>query len=210
MAFRIRSARGWQRRSVRQRRLLGSIAAAGLLLGGCGANSKPPGDRAAPAQTATAGTVTIPPTTGGRLRGADYAFDLAAGWTDTTSKRKNAAGVDRVVAVKLPRAVAVIAIVKATAGVGAARLLRDRRRAEIAGAHATASTQARPLTLDGQSAITYQYRSTTPAGAKTQTRQVLVVHKGRLHVITLVAARAPFTGADTALGAMLATWRWTS
>jgi hypothetical protein len=201
--FRIRSARGWQRRSVLQRRLLGSMAVAGLLLAGCGGASKP-------SQTTTPATVTIPPTTGGRLSGADYAFDLAAGWTDTTSKRKHAAAVDRVVAATRPRAVAVVAIVRATAGVSATRLLRDRRRAEIAGAHATASTQARPLTLDGQSAITYQYRSTTPAGAKTQTRQVLVVHKGRLHVITLVAARAPFAGADTALGAMLATWRWTA
>jgi hypothetical protein len=190
-------------------KFLASTSAAALLIAGCGSAAKPAGNQTAGTATTDA-TRTIPPTTGGRLRGADYAFDLAAGWTDTTSKHKNAAAADRVIAVRIPRAVAVIAIVKAKPGVSASKQLSDRRKTEIAGAHATASTQSRPLTLDGQSAITYQYRSTTPGGAKTQTRQVLVVHNRLLHVITLVAARAPFTGADTALGSMLSTWRWTA
>jgi len=37
---------------------------------------------------------------------------------------------------------------------------------------------------------------------------VLAVHGGRMHIITLVAARAQFAAADTALGTMLSSWRW--
>jgi hypothetical protein len=206
--FRHRSPGDWQRRAVLTPRLLvGSIAAIALLAAGCGSNAHP----AASAQTATAGTGTsTAPTPGAQLRGADYALALASGWRDTTASRQQAAEVDRVIAQRNPRAVTVIALLRAPTGVSASKLLRDRAKRELAGVHATAHTAIRPLTLDGAKAITYQYRGTSKAGARIQARQVLAVHGRRLHVITMIASRTRFQPADTALGAMLGSWRWTT
>jgi hypothetical protein len=182
-------------------KVVGAIAAMALLVAGCGSD----GHEAARA-TATATT----PALGSRLRGADYALALASGWRDTTASRRQTAAVDRVIARRSPRAVAVIALLRATPGVSASKLLRDRADRELAGVHATAHTGIRPLTLDGAKAVTYQYRGTSKAGARIQARQVLAVHGRRLHVITMIASRARFAAADTALGAMLGSWRWTT
>lgn len=185
--------------------LLRSTAVLGLVVGGCAGDTKSAGHPSGGAPTATTGAAG---TAGPRLRGADYALELAPGWSDTTANRTRTGGVDRVLSARRPRAVAVVVLRKAAVSLSTPAGLRARARREIAAAHATASTRPRPLTLDGESAITYQYRGTTHAGARIQARQVLVVHDRQLHVVTLVAARAPFAAADTALGSMLGTWRW--
>jgi hypothetical protein len=187
--------------------LLGSTVAIGLLIGGCGSDGKTSTASSPNAATSTTGAAR---NAGAPLRGADYTFNLAPGWSDTTKSHATTGGVDRTFANRVPHAVAVIAMLKAPSGQSTSKLLRARAKRETAGAHATAVTVTRPLKLGGDSAITYQYRATTRAGSKIQARQVLVVHKGRLHVITVVAARPQFATADTAIGAMLGTWRWTA
>jgi type IV pilus biogenesis protein CpaD/CtpE len=184
------------------------VAVLGLALAGCGSDgASTTAAKPAATTTSTAGA----PRTGPRLRGADYALDLQPGWSDTTLKRKRAAAVDRVISSRVPPAVAEVALLGAPAGrVSTAQRLQAQARREIAGVDATAVTRKRPLTLDGARAITYQYRSTSPAGARIQSRQVLAIHGGRMHVITLIAARTQFAAADTALGTMLSSWRWTA
>jgi hypothetical protein len=184
-----------------------AIAALGTAVAGCGGN----GGGTTPATSPPATSPATAPATGARLRGADYTLVLEPGWSDTTLKRKRAAAVDRVISARFPRAVAEITLLRAPAGhASSAERLRAQARREIAGVRATAVTRNRPLTLDGASAITYQYRSRSPAGALIQARQVLAIHGGRLHVVTLVAGRAQFAAADTALGLTLARWRWTA
>jgi hypothetical protein len=181
------------------------IAALVLALGGCGGGSATPSPT--PSATAAA-TPTVPTPAGPRLRGTDYTLVLANGWVDTTSGHTSGAAVDRVFSIQHPHATTVVARVAATAGASAAKLLAARAKSELAGAHATAHTRARTLTLDGAPAITYAYRGTSPGGAKIEARQVLALHGRSLHVITLVAGTADFAGADVTLGSMLATWRW--
>jgi hypothetical protein len=188
-------------------RLAGSTVAIALSIGGCGSDGKTSTDSSPRAATSTTAAAQA---TGPRLRGADYAFNLASGWSDTTKRHATTGGVDRTFAKRVPHAVAVVAMLKAPSGQSISKLLRAKAKRETAGAHATAVTATRPLKLSGASAITYQYRATTRAGSKIQARQVLAVHKGRLHVITLIAARSQFATADNALGAMLGTWRWTA
>jgi hypothetical protein len=190
-----------------RRNLWRSTAVLALVCAGCGSNAT--SGSAPSSRTATAPVAGGVAPTGPRLRGADYALTLAAGWRDATKKVRSAA-VDRVIARRRPRAVAVIAMLKAPSGVSRRKLLSDRARSEIAGVHATAVTRRRQIRLDGEQAITYEYRSTSPAGAKVQARQLLVVHGGALHVIAVTAARAQFAQADTAFGTMLSTWRWTT
>jgi hypothetical protein len=177
-----------------------AATAALVLLSGCGSSG---GQAPAPAST------SVTPAAGARLRGSDYALVLAPGWRDTTKQHRRTARVDRVMSEQRPRAVAVVAVLAVSPGhASTATLLRARARREIAAAHATTVTRTRSLTLDGAPAITYEYRDTSPAGAKIQSRQVLAFHGRRLHVITLVAGRTQFAGADTALGSMLGSWRW--
>lgn len=178
--------------------LLGSTAAVALALAGCGSGA------ATPARN----TKTVPAARA-QLHGADYALALAPGWRDTTTTHHQAKAVDREISEHSPRAVAVISRVRPPAGVATSKVLRDTAARELAGARATAHTSRRPLTLDGAQAITYQFRATSKAGARIQARQVLAVHGGRIHVITMIASRARFQAADAALGAMLASWRWT-
>jgi hypothetical protein len=194
-------------------RLDGTLMAAvlGLVIAGCGGAGTPTTATRTAATNSTAGTTSTAaaPGTGVRVRGADYVLDLEPGWSDTTLKRKRVAAVDRVISSRIPPAVAEIALLRAPAGgAGTAARLQAQARSEIAGVHATAVTRKRPLTLDGARALTYQYRGKSPAGALIQARQVLAVHGGRMHIITLVAARAQFAAADTALGTMLSSWRW--
>jgi hypothetical protein len=186
-------------------RLWRSTAALALLLAGCGGSAK---SAAGPATSAATATTAASPATGRRLRGTDYALSLATGWRDTSAKDKTTAAVDRVIAHRNPQAVVVIAMLRAPVHGSRSKLLRDRARRELAGVHATASTRPRPITLDGEQALTYEYRDTSPRGAKVQARQVLAVHRGFLHVIALTASQARFAGADTALGRMLGSWRW--
>lgn len=187
--------------------VLGSTVAIVLLIGGCGSDGRTSTDASPRAAATTTGSTR---NAGAPLRGADYTLKLAPGWSDTTKSDATTGGVDRTFAKRVPHAVAVIAMLKAPSGQSTSKLLRARAKRETTGAHATAVTATRPLKLSGDSAITYQYRATTRAGSKIQARQVLAIHKGRLHVITLIAARSQFASADTALGAMLGTWRWTA
>jgi hypothetical protein len=180
-----------------------------LALAGCGSTGKSGAPAPAQAPAATSAAAPAAAATRTRLRGADYSFGVPAGWARS---RRNArtATVDRVITRRKPHAVVVIAIVRAPAGVSASKALRARARLELAGVRSTASTRPRFITLGGERALTYQYRSTSPGGARIQGRQVLVEHRGNLHVIALTAGRARFASVDTALGAMLGSWRWST
>ncbi|MEA2155505.1 MAG: hypothetical protein QOE11_1645, partial [Solirubrobacteraceae bacterium] len=195
-------------RRVTHRRLMlqCATAIAGLLvLAGCGSGARTATQPPAATTAAAPGSAA----TGRRLRGADYSLSIPAGWGQS---RRNArtATVDRVITHRSPHAVVVIAMVRAPAGVSASKALRARARLELAGVGSTASTRPRFITLAGEPALTYQYRSTSPAGARVQGRQVLVAHGGNVHVIALTAGRAKFASLDTALGSILGSWRWST
>jgi hypothetical protein len=181
-----------------------------VLLAGCGSSGvgTTTRARAAPAAPAPVTATTTAGAPQARLSGPDYSLVLEPGWRDTTSTAPSAGPNDRVIALHLPRTVVVFAVRRAPHGAGAATLLRARAARELAAARPTQRTRPRSLKLDGAPAITYKYRATTAAGAKIQARQVITLHGGRIHTITMVVAQPRFAVADEALGAMLATWRW--
>ena len=86
--------------------------------------------------------------------------------------------------------------------------LRKGYRGELDSIGATGVTASKPIRLDGDAGITYQYLKKSPSGDQVRGRQVLVVHDGFVHSITLTAIEDQFATADDEFNSMLSSWRW--
>jgi hypothetical protein len=72
---------------------------------------------------------------------------------------------------------------------------------------ATPAGKARPLTLDGEQALAYDYRYTT-AGKKIRARQIAVYHAGSVVFVNFTTTDRVFARDAKALDQMVSSWRW--
>jgi hypothetical protein len=182
------------------------LAATGLLLGACGDDKKGAGS---PAKTTAA--VNAPAATGAALSGTGYRLNLASGWRDATKQASQSAFRFDVVIVKPRKRFSTnvnIIRVKAPREV-APKDLRDTYRGELDSIGATGVTDSTPFAVDGDDGITYQYDKKAPTGDQLRGRQVLVVHGGYVHTITLTATDSQFEAANKQFDSMLSSWHWT-
>ncbi|HTN25855.1 MAG TPA: hypothetical protein VL120_17840 [Solirubrobacteraceae bacterium] len=182
-----------------------AVLAACLLLAGCGGGHS----------TATrAGTATRPAaaatTTGAALQGTGYSLRLPAGWRDASREDTGLSSApDLVVAATDPPAVTLVTRDRQPANVSAADLLRTLRRSEVDRQGVRGASAAAPIAVSGARGVTYHYDTTSDAGVKLRTRQVVVIHGRTAYTIALTTPVDSFAAADPEFGAILASWRWT-
>jgi hypothetical protein len=184
-----------------------AVLAACVLFAGCGGA----GGDGKGAGTATRPAATTPAATGAALQGTGYSVRLPAGWRDASKEDTGLSSApDLVVASADPPAVTLVTLDKQPGDVGAADLLRTLRRSEVDRQGVRGASAAAPITVRGARGITYQYDTTSDAGVKLRTRQVVVLHGATAYTIALTTPAASFAAANPGFDAVLAAWRWTA
>ncbi len=181
-----------------------AIVAACLLFAGCGDDGGGgPATTDAPATTATV--------TGTSLQGTGYSLRLPAGWRDASGEDTGlATAPDLIVAGDDPPAVVLAELGKQPADVSAADLLRTLRRSEVDRQGVSGASAAAPIAVRGARGVTYHYDTTSDAGVRLRTRQVVVIRGGTTYTLALTTPADSFAAANAEFGAILASWRWTA
>lgn len=173
--------------------LLALFAAGALLVAGCGDDKK---DDAQKSERSVSGT--------------GYTVERPAQWQDGTKQgRKQGVFNFDLVLVKPRKSFNTnVNILRAQAPGVDLDDLRRGYRGELDSIGATNVTDSEPISVDGDKGITYRYLKKTPNGDSVRGRQVLVVHAGYVHSITLTAIASEFATAQDEFDSILDSWRW--
>ncbi len=165
--------------------------------------------------TAPAGAGGLPsgvPDQGGRtVEGTGYAVTLPGGWADGTEASTGGAVNFDLVLVRPPEdgfATNVNIIRVESPRAPDVDDLRRAYRGELDAVGAQDIGDARDTTLDGEDAITYEYRQTGPQGQAVRGRQIAAVRDGAVHTITLTALADGFAAAEAGFEEIIGSWSW--
>ena len=171
--------------------LLAVVIAGALLLAGCGDDKK---DSPSPRS----------------VSGTGYRLDRPPDWQDGTKqgRRQGVFNFDLVLVEPRKPFNTNVNILRAKAPGVDLGDLRNGYRGELDSIGATDVTDSKPISVDGDDGITYLYRKKTPSGDEVRGRQVLVVHDGFVHSVTLTALEDQFATAEEDFDSMMSSWRW--
>ncbi len=159
--------------------------------------------------------IDAPAPDGAEVKGVGYSFKLTGEWSDVTtqaaSKGVVVPGLDRVVAA--PRNGA-----PGSTNVNVLRLpkppgltvdeLGVSYRADHLVSGKTNITDAVPIDLGGERAISYTYRTKSPAGSPLRNRQIVALRGDHAYVLTLATGPPQFSDGNRDMLSMLSSWRW--
>jgi hypothetical protein len=182
-----------------------AVLAACLLFASCGGGGAGPGTATRPAATTPAAAAGV------ALQGTGYSLRLPSGWRDASNEDTGLSSApDLVIASTDPPAVTLVDLAKQPRDVSAGDLLRTLRRSEVNRQGVRGASAAAPITIRGARGVTYHYDTTSDAGVKLRTREVVVIRGGTAYTLALTAPADSFAAADAEFDAVLASWRWTA